>query len=102
MKFAVVVLVLLPFALAASVDDKRFIESLLGGYDIIALAKQLLSQFGTDETEAQCEHSFCPELVDKIDGHNHLITTLLCAAVCKEAQVLSAHYLTSAPPIGGK
>ncbi|KAH3871412.1 uncharacterized protein LOC127868493 isoform X2 [Dreissena polymorpha] len=102
MKLAVVVLVLLPFALAASVDHKRFIESLLGGYDIVGLAKQLLSQFGTDETEQQCENQFCPELVDKIDGHNTLITHIICAAVCKEAQVLSSHYLSTVPPIGGK
>ena len=33
MKFAVVLLVLLPLALGASIDEKRFIEQLLGGYD---------------------------------------------------------------------
>jgi len=51
---------------------------------VLALATQLLGQFGTDETEAQCETQFCPELVNKIDGHNQLITHIVCAAVCKE------------------
>ncbi|KAH3871411.1 uncharacterized protein LOC127868492 [Dreissena polymorpha] len=101
MKLAVVFLCLMPFVLSASVNE-RFIESLLGGYDIVALAKQLLSQFGTDETEQQCETQLCPPLLDTIDGHNALITHLVCAAVCKEAQVLSSHYLSSAAPIGGK
>ncbi|XP_052761335.1 uncharacterized protein LOC128204043 [Mya arenaria] len=101
MKFAVVFMCLMPFVLSASVNE-RFIESLLGGYDILDLAKQLLGQFGTDETEAQCESTFCPELVNKIDGHNPLITSLLCAAVCKEAQVLAQNYVTTAMPIGGK
>merc|ERR1711894_320191 len=97
MKFAVVLLVLLPLAFSAVVDEKRFIESLLGGYDILDLAKQVLTQFGTDETEAQCEATFCPELVNKIDGHNTLITNLLCGLVCKEAQVLAGTFLTTPP-----
>ena len=33
MKFTVVLLALLPLALSASIDEKRFIEQLLGGYD---------------------------------------------------------------------
>ena len=51
---------------------------------VLALAQQLIAQFGTDETEQQCENNFCPELVNKIDGHNDLITHIVCAAVCKE------------------
>ena len=33
MKVAIFLLAVLPFVLSAKVDDKRFIESLLGGYD---------------------------------------------------------------------
>jgi len=51
---------------------------------VLALANQLIAQFGTDETEQQCEHNFCPELVNKIDGHIDIITGLVCGAVCKE------------------
>ncbi|KAH3832040.1 hypothetical protein DPMN_105316 [Dreissena polymorpha] len=95
MKIAVVLLCLMPFVMSASVNE-RFIEALLGGYDIVALGKQLLGQFSTDETEQQCETQLCPPLVDKIDGHNALITHLVCAAACKEAQVLAQHYGTTA------
>jgi hypothetical protein len=98
MKFAVVLLVLLPLALGASIDEKRFIEQLLGGYDVLDLANQVLSQFGTDETTAQCETSFCPQVLDPLDGHNNLITGLVCGAVCKEAQVLAKNYLTTNMP----
>ena len=51
---------------------------------VLALANQLIAQFGTDETEQQCEHNFCPEIVNKIDGHIDIITGLVCGAVCKE------------------
>jgi len=51
---------------------------------VVDLAKQLLSQFGTTETEAQCETELCPPLLDSIDGHNQLITGIVCGAVCKE------------------
>ncbi|XP_052786749.1 uncharacterized protein LOC128222036 [Mya arenaria] len=99
MKTAVLFLALMPFVFSAHVVQDRFIESLLGGYDILDLAKQLLSQFGTDETEQQCETELCPPLLDKIDGHNPLITGLVCAAVCKEAQVLASTFV---PQQGGK
>ena len=33
MKVAILLLAVLPFVLSAKIDDKRFIESLLGGYD---------------------------------------------------------------------
>ncbi|WAQ97248.1 hypothetical protein MAR_029938 [Mya arenaria] len=102
MKTAVLFLALMPFVFSAHVVQDRFIESLLGGYDILDLAKQLLAQFGTDETEAQCEATFCPELVNKIDGHNPIITNLLCGLVCKEAQILSQNFVVTAPPLGGK
>ncbi|XP_052788562.1 uncharacterized protein LOC128242724 [Mya arenaria] len=102
MKTAVLFLALMPFVFSAHVVQDRFIESLLGGYDILDLAKQLLGQFGTDETEAQCEATFCPELVNKIDGHNTLITGLVCGAVCKEAQVLAHTFVTTPAPLGGK
>merc|ERR1711909_155656 len=84
MKFA---LVLLPFAMSATMDEKRFLESLLGGLDAFDLAKQVLCQFGTDETEAQCESTMCPSIVDKTT-HNALTQSLLCVAFCKEALVL--------------
>ncbi|XP_060599157.1 uncharacterized protein LOC132752789 [Ruditapes philippinarum] len=99
MKIAIFLLAVLPFAMSAKIDDKRFIESLLGGYDILNLANQLLSQFGCDETEAQCERELCPPLLDKIDGHNALITGLVCAGVCKEAQVLSKQFANG--PVNG-
>ena len=53
-------------------------------FTVLQLAEQILSQFGCDETEQQCETHMCPDLVNKIDGHNTLITNLLCSAVCKE------------------
>ncbi|XP_060599138.1 uncharacterized protein LOC132752778 [Ruditapes philippinarum] len=92
MKIAILLLAVLPFAMSAKIDDKRFIESLLGGYDILALANQLLSQFGCDETEAQCESTLCPQVLNKIDGHNTLITNLVCTGVCKESQVLAKQF----------
>lgn len=33
MKFCLIVLALLPFALSAKIDERRFIENLLGGID---------------------------------------------------------------------
>ncbi|XP_060599139.1 uncharacterized protein LOC132752779 [Ruditapes philippinarum] len=92
MKIAILLLAVLPFVLSAKIDDKRFIESLLGGYDILQLAEQVLGQFGCDETEAQCESTMCPSVLNKIDGHNTFITNLVCVAVCKEAQVLSKQF----------
>merc|ERR1711860_282680 len=97
MKFTFALLVLLPLAFSAVVDEKRFIDSLLGGYDIFDLAKQVVSQFGTKETEQQWEQQFCPDIVNNIDGHNALITNIVCAAVCKEAQVLASAFLTTPP-----
>ncbi|XP_052788552.1 uncharacterized protein LOC128223311 [Mya arenaria] len=99
MKTAVLFLALMPFVFSAHVVQDRFIESLLGGYDILDLGKQLLGQFGTDETEAQCESEICPPIIGKIDGHNPLITGLVCAAACKEAQVLAKAYISTAAPI---
>ncbi|XP_053393373.1 uncharacterized protein LOC123564749 [Mercenaria mercenaria] len=94
MKVALFLLAVLPFTLGASIGEKRFIESLLGGYDILDLAKQLLSQFGCDETEAQCETALCPQLLNPIDHSNQLITGLVCSGVCKEAQVLAKNFGT--------
>ncbi|KAL4240902.1 hypothetical protein ACF0H5_001684 [Mactra antiquata] len=91
MKVAILLIALVPMVFSARIEE-RFIESLLGGYDILDLAKQLLSQFGCDETEAQCESTMCPQILDPIDGHNALITGLVCTAVCNEAQVLAKQY----------
>merc|ERR1712226_391385 len=88
MKFALVVLVLLPFAMSATMDEKRFLESLLGGLDAFDLAKQVLCQFGTDETEAQCESTMCPSLVDKLT-HSDLVKQLLCVAPARRPRSLS-------------
>ncbi|KAH3814670.1 hypothetical protein DPMN_143176 [Dreissena polymorpha] len=89
MNFAVVLFCLIPFVMNTSMNE-RFIEVLLVPYDFVAIAKQLLAQFGSDMTYGQCETQFCPQIVDKIDGHNTLITTLACAAVCKEAMLILA------------
>lgn len=51
---------------------------------VLDLAKQLLSQFGCDETEQQCETTLCPQLLNPIDHNNALITGLVCSGVCKE------------------
>ncbi|KAH3814299.1 hypothetical protein DPMN_142795 [Dreissena polymorpha] len=70
--------------------NERFFEGILPAYDFVFIAKQLLVQFGSDMTYGQCETQFCPQIVDKIDGHNTLITTIACAAVCKEAMLILA------------
>ncbi|KAH3871410.1 hypothetical protein DPMN_034610 [Dreissena polymorpha] len=90
MKLAVVFLCLLPFVFSASINE-RFIESLLGGIDIFSLAQQIVTQFGTSESEQQCEKELCPPLVHALDFHISLITDLVCGAVCKEVQVLAQH-----------
>ncbi|XP_045214457.2 uncharacterized protein LOC123564748 [Mercenaria mercenaria] len=95
MKLALFLLAVLPFTLGASIDEKRFIEGLLGGVDILDLAKQVLNQFGCDETETQCEQTMCPQVVNKLDFGNSLITALTCGAVCKEVQVLSKTFGSS-------
>jgi len=48
------------------------------------LAQQLVSKFGTAETEQQCEEELCPQLMNPVDHNNHLVTSLLCAGICKE------------------
>jgi hypothetical protein len=45
MKIAILLLAVLPFALSAKIDDKRFIESLLGGYDSKILVSPLNLMF---------------------------------------------------------
>ena len=49
------------------------------------LASQLLCQFGTDETEEQCEESMCPEILEAAGLEDiPLVSDPLCALVCEE------------------
>ena len=50
---------------------------------VLGLANQL-STWNVCCSDESCEHNFCPEIVNKIDNHNTLITGIVCAAVCKQ------------------
>lgn len=45
---------------------------------------QLICQFGTDETEQQCEDAMCPQILDSLgmDATSFLIQPA-CALVCE-------------------
>lgn len=51
---------------------------------VVELAKTLLCDFGTDETEEQCEDVLCPQLLESVSLDMPLLESLVCGAVCKE------------------
>ncbi|KAL4222597.1 hypothetical protein ACF0H5_018638 [Mactra antiquata] len=77
MKFLLCLLVLLPLAYCASIDERFILDTF--GLDSNSLAQSLIGLLGSDATEAQCE-SLCQSQFGSV--------SFLCGPACKEVQAL--------------
>ncbi|XP_067649891.1 uncharacterized protein [Haliotis asinina] len=83
MKYAIIILVLLPLAYCNLLDQ---FNHLFDGAELKSLVQKLFDLVGSDGTEAACEQK-CPAVV-----HNNVLLSSGCDLVCKSFQSLVKHF----------
>ncbi|XP_046363968.1 uncharacterized protein LOC124140454 [Haliotis rufescens] len=83
MKFAIIILVLLPLAYCNILSQ---FSHLFDGAELKSIVQKIFDTVGSDATEAACE-SECVVLV-----HNNVLLSSGCDLVCRSFQSLVSHF----------